>query len=212
MAPGRSDCASSKGIRRRREASASTTLSHALKGTDSRSLESEDQIFTIELPAALEIFAQPKYGARKASSALKEFDADPTSGKPIRIRDGRFGPYVTDGETNASLRERDGDTVEGLTLDRAADLLQARRDAGPSTRGTRKSAARKTGAKMVVRSDGSFFGTIGGGCGEAEVWQEAMDVIEDGRARIVTVDLTQPTDGEDKICGGVMDVFVERIG
>ena len=76
---------------------------------------------------------------------------------------------------------------------------------------TRGSTPRKTGAKMVVRKDGSFFGTIGGGCGEAEVWQEAMDVLEDGKARIVTVDLTQPTDGEDKICGGVMDVFVERM-
>jgi xanthine/CO dehydrogenase XdhC/CoxF family maturation factor len=76
---------------------------------------------------------------------------------------------------------------------------------------TRGSTPRKTGAKMVVRNDGSFFGTIGGGCGEAEVWQEAMDVLEDGRARIVTVDLTEPTDGEDKICGGVMDIFVERL-
>lgn len=77
---------------------------------------------------------------------------------------------------------------------------------------TRGSTPRKTGAKMVVRQDGTFFGTIGGGCGEAEVWQEAMEVLEDGRARIVTVDLTEPTDGDDKICGGVMDVFVERVG
>ena len=76
---------------------------------------------------------------------------------------------------------------------------------------TRGSTPRKTGAKMVVRRDGSFFGTIGGGCGEAEVWQEAMSVLEDGRARIVTVDLTEPVDGDDKICGGVMDVFVERL-
>ncbi|MCY4392346.1 MAG: XdhC family protein [Chloroflexi bacterium] len=76
---------------------------------------------------------------------------------------------------------------------------------------TRGSTPRKTGAKMVVRGDGSFFGTIGGGCGEAEVWQEAMEVLEDGSPRIVTVDLTEPTDGEDKICGGVMDVFVERL-
>ena len=76
---------------------------------------------------------------------------------------------------------------------------------------TRGSTPRKTGAKMVVRQDGSFFGTIGGGCGEAEVWQEAMAVLDDGRARIVTVDLTEPTDGDDKICGGVMDVFVERL-
>lgn len=76
---------------------------------------------------------------------------------------------------------------------------------------TRGSTPRKTGAKMVVRKDGTFFGTIGGGCGEAEVWQEAMSVLEDGKARIVTVDLTEPTDGDDKICGGLMDVFVERI-
>lgn len=76
---------------------------------------------------------------------------------------------------------------------------------------TKGSTPRKTGAKMVVRQDGTFFGTIGGGCGEAEVWQEAMDAFQDGKARIVTVDLTEPTDGEDKICGGVMDVFVERL-
>lgn len=76
---------------------------------------------------------------------------------------------------------------------------------------TRGSTPRKVGAKMVVREDGTSFGTIGGGCGEAEVWQEAMEVLGDGLARIVTVDLTQPTDGDDKICGGVMDVFVERL-
>lgn len=77
---------------------------------------------------------------------------------------------------------------------------------------TRGSTPRKPGAKMIVRADGSFFGTIGGGCGEAEVWQEAMSLIEaGGTPRIVTVDLTEPTDGEDKICGGVMDVFVERL-
>ncbi|RQP11023.1 MAG: type I DNA topoisomerase [Microbacteriaceae bacterium] len=100
------------------------------KGTDSRSLESEEQIFTIELPAALEIFAQPKYGARRPSSALKEFDADPTSGKPIRIRDGRFGPYVTDGETNATIPR--GETVEGVDFDRAVQLLADKRAKGPA--------------------------------------------------------------------------------
>ena len=76
---------------------------------------------------------------------------------------------------------------------------------------TRGSTPRKTGAKMVVRRDGSFSGTIGGGCGEAEVWQEAMETLADGVARVVTVDLTEPVDGEDKICGGVMDVLVERL-
>ncbi|WP_322796763.1 XdhC family protein [Tepidiforma sp.] len=77
---------------------------------------------------------------------------------------------------------------------------------------TRGSTPRKVGAKMLIRGDGSFTGTIGGGCGEAEVWQEAMAALEDGRPRVVVVDLTEPTDGEDKICGGVMDIFVERVG
>lgn len=76
---------------------------------------------------------------------------------------------------------------------------------------TRGSTPRKTGAKMVVRRDGTFCGTIGGGCGEAEVWQEAMAAFEDGKPRMVTVDLTEPLDGDDKICGGIMDVFVERL-
>jgi xanthine dehydrogenase accessory factor len=76
---------------------------------------------------------------------------------------------------------------------------------------TRGSTPRRAGARMLVRTDGSFCGTIGGGCGEAEVWSEAMEAHRDGRARLVQVDLTTPIDGEDKICGGVMDVFVERI-
>jgi len=76
---------------------------------------------------------------------------------------------------------------------------------------TRGSTPRKAGAKMIVRPDGSFFGTIGGGCGEAEVWEKAMEVLETGETAVVTVDLTEPIDGEDKICGGVMDVFVERL-
>lgn len=75
----------------------------------------------------------------------------------------------------------------------------------------RGSTPRKPGAKMIVREDGTFFGTIGGGCGEAEVWQKAMEVMESGVPAVVTVDLTEPLDGEDKICGGVMDVFVERL-
>ncbi len=115
------------------------------KGTDSRSLESEDQIFTIELPAALEIFAQPKYGARRASSALKEFDADPTSGKPIRIRDGRFGPYVTDGETNATIPR--GETVEGVDFDRAVQLLADKRAKGPAKPKAKRAPAKRPAAK-----------------------------------------------------------------
>ncbi len=75
----------------------------------------------------------------------------------------------------------------------------------------RGSTPRKPGAKMAVRLDGSFCGTIGGGCGEAEVWQAAMDTMRDGQPRLVTVDLTEDVEGPDKICGGVMDVFVERL-
>jgi len=74
---------------------------------------------------------------------------------------------------------------------------------------TRGSTPRRAGARMLIRPDGSFCGTIGGGCGEAEVWSEAMEAHKDGRPRLVRVDLTNPIDGEDKICGGVMDVFIE---
>ena len=112
------------------------------KGTDSRSLESEDQIFSIELPGALEIFAQPKYGARRPSSALKEFEADPVSGKPIKVRDGRFGPYVTDGETNATIPR--GEDVEAVDFDRAVQLLADKRAKGPAKKpAKRKPAAAK---------------------------------------------------------------------
>ncbi len=76
---------------------------------------------------------------------------------------------------------------------------------------TRGSTPRKPGAKMVVRPDGSFCGTIGGGCGEAEVWQEAMNVHENGSPSLMLVDLTESPEGEDKICGGIMEVFVERV-
>lgn len=76
---------------------------------------------------------------------------------------------------------------------------------------TRGSTPRRAGARLLVRADGSFCGTIGGGCGEAEVLEEALAALSDGRARLVRVDLTNPIDGDDKICGGTMDVFVERI-
>ncbi|MGC5076891.1 type I DNA topoisomerase [Agrococcus sp. DT81.2] len=115
------------------------------KGTDTRSLEEEDQIFSITLEQAVERFAQPKYGARKAASALKEFDADPVSGKPVKVRDGRFGPYVTDGETNATIPR--GEDVEGITFERAIELLQLKREKGPAKKPVRKAAAKKPAAK-----------------------------------------------------------------
>jgi DNA topoisomerase I len=101
------------------------------RGTDSRSLDSEDQLFTLSLAEAKEMFAQPKTGGRGrvAAPPLRELGGDP-DGRPIVIKDGRFGPYVTDGETNASLRK--SDTVESVTLQRAVELLAERRAAGPA--------------------------------------------------------------------------------
>jgi DNA topoisomerase I len=118
------------------------------RGRETRSLGTEDELFTVTVHDAVRLFAEPKRRGRTIASApLRELGTDPVSGKPMVIRSGRYGPYVTDGETNASLREREGDTIEELTDERAAELLQARRDAGPSTRGRKKSAARKTVAK-----------------------------------------------------------------
>ncbi|RDV45673.1 type I DNA topoisomerase [Leifsonia sp. ku-ls] len=111
------------------------------KGTDTRSLPSEDDIFDIDLAGALELFAQPKYGNRRASSALKEFDADPVSGKPIRIKDGRFGAYVTDGETNATIPR--GETVDEVDFDRAVQLLADKRAKGPAKKPARRTSSAK---------------------------------------------------------------------
>ncbi len=104
------------------------------KGTDSRSLESEDQLFTLTLAEAKEMFAQPKARgrARTAAPPLRDLGADPATGKPMVIKDGRFGPYVTDGETNASLRK--DDEVASITVQRAAELLADRRAAPPAAR------------------------------------------------------------------------------
>jgi DNA topoisomerase I len=107
------------------------------KGKETRSLQDEDQLFTITLEDALALLAQPKQRGRAAAKPpLKEVGNDPVSGKPVVVKEGRFGPYVTDGETNASLRA--GDSVEGVTLERAAELLQARRERGPVAKKTRK--------------------------------------------------------------------------
>ena len=114
------------------------------KGVDTRSLTEEDQILEIDLAGALELYAQPKYGARRASSALKEFDADPDSGKPIRIKDGRFGAYVTDGVTNATIPR--GETVEEVDFERAVQLLADKRAKGPA-KPRAKAPAKKPAAK-----------------------------------------------------------------
>lgn len=126
------------------------------KGTDSRSIESEEQIFTITLEEAEKIFAQPKTrGRRAAKPPLKEFGTDPNSEKPVVLKDGRFGPYVTDGTTNATLRK--DDTVEGITAERAFQLLAEKRAKGPVKKKTttRKTTARKTTAKSTASKTGT---------------------------------------------------------
>jgi len=115
------------------------------KGIDTRSLTSEDQIFDIDLPGAVELYAQPKYGARRASSALKEFEEpDPESGKAIKIKDGRFGAYVTDGVTNATIPK--SEDVEEIDFDRAVELLSDKRAKGPVAP-RKKAPAKKAAAK-----------------------------------------------------------------
>jgi DNA topoisomerase I len=133
------------------------------KGSDSRSLESEDQIFSITLEDAQAIYAQPKQPRRAAAKPpLKDLGADPASGRPMIIKEGRFGPYVTDGEINATLRR--GDDIETITSERAAELLAEKRAKGPApkkrparrrqataaaTNSSPKPAAKKVTAKTV---------------------------------------------------------------
>jgi DNA topoisomerase-1 len=111
------------------------------QGKESRSLETEEQLFTIDLPAALALLAQPRQrrGRRAAAAPLRELGTDPAGGKEIVLKEGRFGPYVTDGETNASLRK--GDDPETVTLDRAVELLADRRAKGPAKKSPRRRKA-----------------------------------------------------------------------
>jgi DNA topoisomerase-1 len=114
-------------------------------GDQSRSLASEDEMFTVTLAEAKELLAQPKArgrGARAAAPPLRELGEDPATGKPMTVKDGRFGPYVTDGETNVTLRK--ADDVATLTSQRAAELLADRRAAPPSPRARRTSAKKAT--------------------------------------------------------------------
>jgi DNA topoisomerase-1 len=97
------------------------------RGADRRSLEVEEQLFTLTVEDALRLLAEPpRRRGQRSSGPLKELGADPVSGKPVTVRSGRFGPYVTDGEVNASLRQ--GDSPENMTLERAAELLAGRRE------------------------------------------------------------------------------------
>ena len=126
------------------------------KGTDSRSLETEDQLFDVTMEQAEEIFAQPKQrrGAARATAPLKELGADPVSGGSVVVKDGRFGPYVTDGTTNATLRK--GDEIEALTAERAFELLAEKRAKGPAPKRApaRKPATRKPAARTAAPKQG----------------------------------------------------------
>ena len=117
------------------------------RGTDSRSLATEEQIFDITLDEALRIYAEPKRRGRQGVAAppLRELGNDSATGKPMVIKDGRFGPYVTDGETNASLRK--GDDVLTITDERAAELLADRRARGPVKKAAKKTVRRKAATK-----------------------------------------------------------------
>jgi DNA topoisomerase-1 len=117
------------------------------QGTDSRSIDTEEQLFEITLEQALAIYAQPKQRGRQAAAPLRELGNDPVTGSAIVVKEGRFGAYITDGETNATLRK--GDSVESVTIERAAELLAEKRAQGPSTkkRSAKKTAAKKTTAK-----------------------------------------------------------------
>ena len=131
-------------------------------GTDTRSLPDEASLFTVTLDEALALFAQPKTRGRRAGAPpLRVVGDDPASGKPIELKQGRFGPYVTDGETNASLRT--GDDPATVSLARAAELLQDRRDRGPSTRpargrGVKKATAKKATAKKSAAKKAASTG------------------------------------------------------
>jgi DNA topoisomerase-1 len=117
-------------------------------GKESRSLETEDQIFSVDVDDAVRRFNEEKRrGRRAAAPPLKEVGDDPNSGKPVVVKDGRFGPYVTDGETNASLRV--ADSIEDMTIERAAELLQLRRERVAAQGGKKKASAKKASAKKA---------------------------------------------------------------
>ncbi|MFG2087995.1 MULTISPECIES: type I DNA topoisomerase [unclassified Spirillospora] len=125
------------------------------RGTDSRSLASEEDLFTVTLEQAKELFAQPKQRGRRAAAAapLRELGKDPASGEPVVVKEGRFGPYVTDGETNASLRK--GDEVESITIQRAAELLAERREKVAAGGGKKKPAKKTTTRRRTSAKSGS---------------------------------------------------------
>jgi DNA topoisomerase-1 len=121
------------------------------KGREFRSLDREEQLFTLTLEEAEKLLAQPKSRGRqqRSQTLLKELGPDPVTGKEVTLKDGRFGPYVTDGETNASIRKTD--SIEDLTIDRAAELLAERREKVASGAVPVKKAAKKAAKKAPAK-------------------------------------------------------------
>jgi DNA topoisomerase-1 len=143
------------------------------KGSDSRSLADEEQMFTVTVEEALALFAQPKRGRGRAAAAppLREVGPDPTTGAPIVAKDGRYGPYLTDGEVNVSVPK--GDTVEGITVERAAELLAEKRAMGPrpkskkATKKVAKKVAKKAAKKTAKKASKTSAKKAAGGPAEA---------------------------------------------
>jgi DNA topoisomerase-1 len=119
------------------------------KGTDSRSLEAEDQIFNITLEGAEAIFAQPKQRRGQAKPPIAELGPSPDTEKPVRVLDGRFGPYVTDGTTNATIPR--GLDPAAVTLDEAVELLRERAAKGPAKKKAKKTAKKKSVKKKATK-------------------------------------------------------------
>ena len=120
------------------------------KGNDSRSIDSEEKLFTITLDEALKIFAEPKRRGRQAADPGREIGTDPASGQTVTVKSGRFGPYVTDGEYNATLRQ--GDDPATITIERAAELLAERRARGPAKKAAKKTAKKTTKKAAAKKS------------------------------------------------------------
>jgi DNA topoisomerase-1 len=119
------------------------------KGTDSRTIDSEEKLLTMTLEEALAIYAQPKARGRGAANPGREIGEDPTNGAKITVKAGRFGSYVTDGEYNATLRADDDETT--LTLERALELLAERRSKGPAKKAAKKTAKKAAAKKSTAK-------------------------------------------------------------
>jgi len=129
-----------------------------VKGRDFRSIDSEHQLLTITLDEAVRIFELPKVFKRAgrsmaAAGPLREFGDDPVSGRKVVARDGRFGVYVTDGETNASIGK--GDRIEDMLPERAFELLAIRREQAPAKKGAKKAAPKKAASKKTAKKTGA---------------------------------------------------------